>query len=229
MNLLLKEFKKFSKQNWWVFVIFFICLFIISYTHKWNPKYIFVFFLIYFFAELLVITMVELIEEKKYKLSSVFQFASQIIFTSLFIYDYLIWWELYYVLFSVTFRMSAFKNLFKFNLDKDIKYINWVTTFMVWVIFFVVWYIYKIFELNIQIVLQSIWFIFFPTSLLINPKHEKLKYFLWLLWILWFVFGSAYWLYKEFVAWEVLAITICFTLMPASVLVVYLKNLKKYL
>jgi hypothetical protein len=34
MNLLLKELKKFSKENWWVYVLFFAALFLVAYTGR---------------------------------------------------------------------------------------------------------------------------------------------------------------------------------------------------
>lgn len=102
-------------------------------------------FIVYFCGELLMMMTISSLAERNYKLSSIFQFLSLFIFTSLFIYNYFQHGQSYYVLASVTFTVSALKNLLKYNFQLDSKYINWLFTFIVWVIFMLIWHFYKFF------------------------------------------------------------------------------------
>ncbi len=229
MNKLIKELKNFSKQNWWVYLVLLLCLIIIYITWKWSVTEVLFTFTIYFTWELTTMIMVTLMTEKNYKISSIFQFLWFSIFTSLFIYNYFQHWQFHYVLASVPFFLSAMKNLLKFNLQIDSRHINWLTLFIIGIIFMILWNKYWFFSFDTQISLQYIWFILFPTSLIMTDKYEKSKYIIWLIWLLGFVIWWSYWIYNEFIKWEILGITICFTLMPLTVLIVYLKNINKYL
>ena len=229
MKVLLNELKKFSRINWWVYAILLLCLIIIYITWKWSVTEVFFTFIVYFLGELLMMLTISSLSKKDYKLSSIFQFSSLFVFTSLFIYNYFQHWQSYYILASGTFLVSAVKNFLKYNFNKDYKYINGLFTFIVWITCMLIWYFYNFFVFDIQISFQYIGFILFPTSLIMTDKNEKMKYILWLTGLLGFVIWWSYWIYKEFLDWEVLWITICFTLMPLTVLIVYLKEIKKYL
>ena len=56
-NVFYKELRLFSKANWWVYIIFILCLFTIWYTNKGNIYEVSLVFISHFLGDLLVMMM----------------------------------------------------------------------------------------------------------------------------------------------------------------------------
>ncbi len=226
MNLLLKEIKKFFKQNWWVFIIFSICLFIIWYTNKWNIYEVLIIFLLHFSWDLLIMMMWDYYSIKKYKKGSIAQFWSSFIFTIISLYAWFFSGKWYYLLPQISFWLSAIKSYFKEVRKKDLLFINWWLLIIINLIIIIIDY-YLGFIGTIYYFIQILWFAFFSTAL--SLKNQKIKYFLSLIWIFMVPFWAMISVFNSYNIWEIKWIDISYMLLPLTVLVVYLKNIKKYL
>ena len=86
MNLLLKEIKKFSKQNWWIYILFFLALVVVIYTWKWNIIEIILLFIANFFANICIMAMQNSFSNKNPKIGTLYQVLWTFIFLILWIY-----------------------------------------------------------------------------------------------------------------------------------------------
>ena len=106
------------------------------------------------------------------------------------------------------------------------KFLDWK---FVWVIglIVIIFYYFVGFLTNLGAWIQVLGFVIFPVSLMFS--NNKAKYFGSLIGIFCIFAGSLYFLIQWFLAWNVSGTDLSYTLLPASVFVFYLKNLKKYL
>ena len=226
MNLLLKELRKFAKNNWWVFIVLFLCLIVIYITWRWNIYEVLIIFLLHFLGDLLIMMMWDYYAIKKYKEWSITQFWSSIIFTIISLYAWFIFGKWHYLLPQISFWLSAFKSYFKEVRKKDIIFINWGLLVLVNIIIIIIDY-YLWFIWTIYYFIQILWFALFSTALVL--KNDKVKYFISLAWIFMVPFWALISVYYSFLGWSIKGVDISYMLLPLTVLIVYLKNLKKYL
>lgn len=221
MNILLKEIKNFSKQNWWIYIIFMICLFIIYKTNSWSLLEVSLVFLFHFLWDMFVMMMWDYQaknEEKKTLYSQIWSFT---VFCLIWIYAWLTAWKWSYLVPQLLFFWPIIKWFFP-----KIKWLDYRFMIFVWILVFWIYYILWLIT-NFWVFIQILGFVLFPIALIL--KNEKLRYFLSLAWIFSIFFGSAYLLYLGFLNKEVIWTDVSYTLLPFTVFVFYLKNLWKYL
>lgn len=226
MKILLEEFKTFSKNNWWIYIIFLICIYIIWYTNTWNILEVTLIFFAHFLWDLFIMLMASFYsiwEMKKWSLS---QMWSYIVFWLLWLYSWLINWKWWYLIPSLSFLFPNLKSYFKDVRNKEIGYLDWKLSFIVWIFVFILYFFFWLIK-NIWDIVQVLWFVLFPLSLMLNIW--KTRYFLSLIWIFFIAFGSWYQLMLSFIDWRVSWIDISYTLLPLTVFVYFLKSIKKYL
>lgn len=221
MNLLIKELKKFSKQNWWIYAIFIICLFIIHKTETWNIIEVFLVFLFHFIWDICVMMMWGFYSKKENKKALYAQIWSFIIFWLIWIYAWMTDWKWSYIVPQILFFWPIIK---WFNIK--IKWLNSYFMIVVWIFVFILYYYLWLIE-NISVIIQILWFIIFPTSLIIN--NNKYKYFWTLIWIFLIFIWSWIMLYNWFVESKVVWTDLSYTLLPLTVLIYYIKLIKKYI
>lgn len=221
MNLFLKEIKTFSKQNWWIYIIFIICLFIIYKTGSWNLFEVSIIFFIHFLWDIYVMMMWNFHSKNENRKALLAQIWSFLIFWWIWIYAWLTAWKWSYLIPNLIFFWPIIK-WFKPNL----KWLNSYFMIVVW-IFILILYYYLWLILNIAILIQILWFIIFPISLVL--KSHKLKYFGSLLWIGFIFLGSTFLLYNWFIEKNINWIDLSFSLLPFTVFIYYIKLIKKYI
>jgi len=221
MNILIKEIKKFSKENWWVFVMFFICLFLIYITNSWNLLEVSTVFWFHFLWDLCVMIMWNYYANNENDKALKAQTGSFIIFGLIWIYTGLTSWKWNYLIPQLLFCWPIIKWYFP-----KIKFIDYKFISFIWILVLILYFSFGLIN-NIWIFIQILWFIIFPISLVIN--NEKIKYFWSLIWIIFIFLGSITFLYNGFIEKNIIWTDLSYTLLPLTVVVFYLKNIKKYL
>lgn len=234
INLILKELKNFIKNNWWIFIILFICLFFVWKTNYWNIYEVIILFIVQFAWDLCVMIMWDYYskinwkdkkQDLKYKTFGLYaQTISFIIFGFIWLYAGFYKWTWSYLLPQLLF----IRPLIQWYLELfNIKFkITWKFSLFVWILLFWIYYFLWLIT-NIWILIQVLWFIMFPIALILN--NEKRKYFLSLIWIFFIFLGSLLLLINGFFIHNISWVDVSYTLLPFTVFVFYLKNLKKYL
>jgi len=217
--MLINELKKFSRDNWWVYMIFIICLFFIYRTNSWNIYEVSLVFVFHFLWDLCIMMMWDYYTKWKVKNGLYAQTGSFIIFSLIWIYSWLRFWKWSYLLPQFLFVWP----IIKWFTQK--KWINYKFIIIVWIV--VLWIYFSLWLIqNIWVLIQILWFIIFPVALSLNS--EKIKYFLSLLWIMCIFIWSSYFLYQWFLEKNIIWTDLSYTLLPLTVVVFYLKNIKKY-
>jgi hypothetical protein len=221
MNIILKEIRLFSKQNWWIYILFIFSLFIIYKTNSWNLFEVALVFIFHFFWDICVMMMWDFYSKKQEKKALYAQIWSFIIFWLIWIYAWISSWKWSYLVPQILFFWPIIK-WFKPNF----KWLN--SFFMLWVwIFVLIMYYYLWLIHSLTVFIQILWFIIFPISLII--KNNKTKYFWSLLWIFLIFLGSSSMLYSWFIEWKVIWTDLSYTLLPFTVFIYYIKLIKKYI
>ena len=234
INLIIKELKQFIKNNWWIFIIFLVCLFFIWKTNYWNIYEVIILFIIQFAGDLCVMIMWDYYSKinwknKKQDLKHIkywlyAQSISFIIFCFIGLYAWFyreIWSYLLPQLLFIWPLIQWYLKLFNIRFN-----INWKFLLFLWIILFYVYYYFWFIE-NIWVLIQVLWFIIFPISLILN--NEKIKYFLSLIWIFFIFLGSLFLLSNWFLNHNISWVDVSYTFLSFTVFVFYLKNLKKYI
>ena len=221
MNLLLKEFKKFSKENWWVYLMFLVCLYIIYVTNSGNLLEVSLVFAFHFLWDLFVMMMWDFYAKNENKKALYAQLGSFSIFSIIWIYAWITAWKWSYLLPQLLFIWPIIKWFFN-----DLKFLNYKFLIIVWILVFSVYY-YLWLITSVWVFIQMLWFVIFPIALIL--EQQKMKYFLSLIWIFLIFLGSLSFLYDWFINKNIIWTDLSYTLLPLTVVVFYLKNLKKYL
>lgn len=226
IDLLLKELKIFSKQNWWIYIIFFICLLIIWYTEKWSIIEVIWVFIAHFLGDLFMMMMWSYYAEKNFKSWAIIQVLWNLVFLFIWIYAILKSGEWQYFLPTFAFMMWAVKTYFLQVKSKDIKFLNVYSVILVNLAIFFVYLYFDLFW-TFYSYIQFLWFAMWATGLIIQESRWRYIYYVW--WTSLIALWSFLWMYVNYMDWEVLWTSISYFLLPLTVVVFYLKNIKKYL
>jgi len=221
MNILIKELKTFSKQNWWIYIIFIICLFVIYITNSGSLIEVSLVFAFHFLWDIFVMMMWDYYVKWEDKNALKSQIGSFAIFWIIWIYAWLSAWKWSYLIPQLLFFWPIIK-WFK----KEIKWININFMIFIWILVLIFYYSLLLIT-SYWVLIQILWFIIFPVSLIL--ENEKIRYFWNLLWISFIFLGSASLLYNWFIEKNVIWTDLSYTLLPFTVLIFFIKNLKKYL
>ena len=226
MNIFLNEIKKFSKQNWWVYLFFFMCLIIIWYTEKWNILEVFLVFLAHFLWDLLMMMMWDYYSKKEFKNWAISQAIWNLIFWSIWIYAIFKSSEWQYFLPTIAFLMWAVKTYFLQVKWKNIKFLNVQSVILVNLVIFWVYLYFWLFK-EFYSYIQFLGFATWSTGLII--QENKKRYLFYVLGTFLIALGSLIWIYFNYLNWNILWTSISYFLLPLTVVIFYLKNIKKYL
>jgi len=221
MNILLKEIKIFSKNNWWIYLVFLICLFIIYKTNSWSLVEVSLVFVFHFLWDMFMMMMGDYYAKNEDKKALYAQTWGFMIFSLIWIYAWLTAWKWNYLVPQILFFWPIIKWFFP-----KIKWLDYKFLSIIWIFVFSFYY-YLALITSFGVFIQILWFIFLPISLMIEDK--KIKYFWNLVWIFLIFFGSALLLYNWFLEKNIIWTDVSYTLLPLSVFVFFLKNLRKYL
>jgi len=154
-DLLVHELRSFSQKNSWVYFVLLFCLAFIYFTGTGSIGEVLGVFLIYVAAEICMMTMITLIEEKNYIASSLFQLLGNIIFTGLFIYHFFHSGQYQYAIGSIGFILGALKNISKYHFHYSLSFIHGGSLFFFNILlFYLVYGVYG--NITLQVLFQLI-------------------------------------------------------------------------
>ncbi len=226
LKIIWKEIKIFVKSNWWIFLIFTLCILLIYKTNSGNIFEISSVFILHFSGDLAVMMMLYYFSMKNNKYWVWFQIYQFFIFTTLWIYAWLTWWKWHYLLPQLVFILPSLKGYFKEFKSKNISFINWKLSFFLNLFIIAVNYHLWLFD-SIYNIIQIFWFFFFSIWLIL--LSEKQKYIFSLIWIFLITFGSFLSVYESFLVSNIKWIDISYFLLPLTVFVFYIKNFRKFI
>ncbi len=224
MNLLLREIQLFSKSNWWIYIIFLICIFIIWKTETGNIFEITLIVFFHFLWDIFMMMMWDSYAIKDYKKWNIYQLFWFLIISSVCVYSFFSFWESQYLLLQILFGFSALKSFLSVINGKYVFYFHPAVSFILAIF---IGYFFLSSEHSFYSTLQLFWLSLIAFSLAL--ESDRKKYFLFLFWNFICIIASWIWVYVNFLDGNVFGTSISFTLFPLTVFVFYLKNLKSYL
>jgi len=220
-----KELEKFSKQNWWVYLMLIIVLLLAYFTWKWNIIEILFLFLLNFSATLFTMIAIWNYSEWKNKIGSIYHISG----TSLFIIMSLYWaffqWYYQYIIFQIAFAIAAIKAFSFYNYKKEIKIFNEINMVIFNTILFIIFIV--LFKPELFAIFQALGFAF-VTIWLVSIK-DKFRYFGNLFWTFFIIIGSIIWVYWSYNNWSIDWISLWYTLLTTTALIYFLKLLPEYI
>lgn len=227
MSLFLQQVKQFSKNNWWVYLVFCTAVFIIFKTHRGDPFGISLVFFFHFLADIFVMMMLGEYAKGSHARGTWCQIFSYIIFLSLKIHSGFAHGHWQYLGADPIYFLAALKSYLKDVKHYDLKWVN--TKTMSLLALFTLCTVYLPLGL-IHAPSQAIQFlgIFLFAVGLSSSGNEKIRYLLTALGTLSVVIGSGFELIRTYQQGEVVGLALSFFLLPMSVLIVYVKLWKTH-
>ncbi len=242
MNTFIEELKKFSKENWWIYLLFIFALVFVIYSWKWNILEIILLFFANFVANIAIMAMQSNYTEKKNKIWAIFQVSATLIFIVLWVY-----WMIYldrfqYIIWQVAYTISAIKAFSYYNFWKDLKFFNSYFLIFINIVFLIIFYKYffswnlvwiiswtdltaKNFS-SLSDLLLWIWFSFSSTWFVM--LNDRKRYFTILSWTWLIVIWALVWVVSSYFLWAIDGIALWYFILTSTVWIFYLKLLKKY-
>jgi hypothetical protein len=226
MDILILEIKKFSKENWWIYIIFTICLITIWYTEKWSILEVVLVFCAHFLWDLFMMMMWEYYSKKKFKEWAISQALWNIVFLLIWIYAIFKSSEWQYFLPTFAFIMWAVKTYFLQVKSKDIKFLNIYSVLILNLAILLIYIYFGLFD-SYYSYIQFLGFTIWSSWLILQDSKNRYTYYVLGTFLI--ALGSFIWIYINFFKWIVLWTNVSYFLLPLTVVIFYLKNLKKYL
>jgi len=225
MKYFLNELKKFSKENWWVFVILSIALIIVYITWNWNLIEIMLLFFANFIWNMFIMMMQNSYTNNKNKIWSSYYVIAMCIFLCIWIYWFIYLWQSQYIIWQIAYTLAWIKAFTYYNFHKDLKFLSEKTFLPFNIILFIIFI--KYFQYESYSILQAIWFSLITTWLV--SVIDKIRYWLNLVWIWALTFWSLWAVIITFNLWNLDWVALWFFCLTWTVFIYYLKLLKKYI
>lgn len=236
--MIINELKKFSRENWWIYVLLFIALLIVYITWKWNLLEIILLFFGNFLWNLFIMVMQANYSNSNNKIWAIYHVAATSVFCIIAIYWLIYLEQSQYIIWQLAYILSALKAITYYNFNKDLKFINaWSLLFFnfLLLIFFIgfswkdinLWFVTINFVATYFAIIMWIWFSLVTTGLV--STNDTLRYWLNLFWVIWIVSWSWIWLYLSYMDWRIDWLALGYFILTWTVLVFYSKLLKKYI
>lgn len=236
--MLLEELKKFSKDNWWIYLLLSIALIIVYITWKGNLLEIIILFIANFLWNLFIMVMQANYTNNNNKVWAVYHVTATLVFTLISLYWLIVLNQSQYLIWQVAYLLSAFKAFTFYNFNKDIKLINaaslWFINILL-LVFFIsfsnkdinLWFATINFSADYYAIIMWLGFSLVTTWLV--STNDVLRYWFNLFWVIGIVVWSWIWLYISYMAWNIDGVALGYFILTWTVLVFYTKLLKKYI
>ncbi|MCD5380553.1 hypothetical protein LR004_01375 [Candidatus Gracilibacteria bacterium] len=223
--MFLKELQRFSKSNWWVYIMLVIILGIVYYTGNGNLVEIILLFIANFLANLFVMIAISNYSRQMNKIGSLYHVASTSFFTFIGAYGAVFNGEYQYLLFQVTFILAATKAITTYTFQKNAKLINEKSVGFLNVILlgFFVYY----FSPEIPGLLQGLGFAIVTTGLV--SIKDSFRFFMNLIGSVFIVIGSLIVVISSFNQGNLDGIALGFLLLTGTAIIYFLKLLPSYI
>jgi hypothetical protein len=235
MQMFASELKAFSLKNWWLYLIYILMLCVIYIRQSDSLLTVTLISTGHFIADIFIMMMFTAYGVQKYKLGSLFQVVSMLLFLVLKLITAATKNEWHYLSADIIYALSAYKN---FQLDvkqKKILFINPKTLFLLSLsLVFVVWLPLKYFSVikiftDFSQVIQTSGIFLFGIALSYTGSESK-RYFFSLFSLSIMVIGSAIATYHKLSGGEMLTgLEFSYAILPLTVFLFYLKQIKRSL
>lgn len=219
------EVRRFSRVNWWVYLIYLLLLVIIFSIREENVLNVFVVTSLHFVADIFIMMMLNAYAQKEYKQGTYYQITSMLIFLSVKIYTGLTGGGWQYILADPIYILAAIKHYRVDIKHSDIGIINTVSMSLLSVILGAA--IIGSFKIPILEYLprciQAAGIFLFAIGLA-TIGRERLRYQLSVFALTCMVVGSGWELTIELEKGQVAGLTVSYLLLPLTVLVFYVKT-----
>jgi len=237
--MFITELKNFSRENWWVYLLFIILIIVVFYTGLWNPSEIIIVFLANFIANIWIMVMQSNYSKNNNKVGSIYHIAATSIFLAISLYWFIVHNQSQYIIWQIAYSLAAIKAFYFYNFKKNLRIIS-EKIFIFLNIWLFAFFIYKLGINsivsaidNLPFITQAIWFSLITTGLV--SLKDNLRYWLNVIGILllssgslWLTVNSYLWVYPYNIA-SIDAIAIGYFILTLTVFVYYIKLLPKYL
>lgn len=231
--MLLKELKKFSYENYWIFIVFLLIIAFISYTNTGNIWEITALFFLNFLWNVFVMIMQYNYTHDQHKIGSLFHVLLTVVFTWLSLY----WWvfnnEIQYLLWQLMYILAATKAFIFYNFHKNIKILNAGSFIFLNLVIFILFIHYFEFFNNKTLwewyyaVLQWLGFAWVTTWLV--SLNDSFRYYMSYIWAFLITVWSGISVYSSFQNQNVDWVALWFFLLTLIVVIYYTKLLPKYI
>jgi len=237
--MFLNELKNFSRSNWWVYALLAISLVIVYVTWKWNMLEIIILFLANFLWNLFIMVMQANYTAKNNKIWAIYHLSATSVFTIISIYWLLVLEQSQYIIWQITYILAALKAFTFYNFNKDIKFINAASVWVINILLFIFFIIFAwknidvawLFNININAelfsIIMALWFSFVTTWLV--STNDKLRYWFSLIWVVWIVLWSGIGLILSYINGNIDWIALGYLILTLTVFIYYIKLIKNYL
>lgn len=237
--MFLKELKNFSRENWWVYVLFILLIIFVIFMDIWNPLEITLIFLANFIANIWIMVMQSNYTANNNKLGSIYHISATLIFLCIGLYWLFALGQSQYLIWQIAYSLAAIKAFSFYNYKKQLSIIN-EKTFIILNISLFLFFTYhlKIFSIdsvliNLPFITQALGFSLITTWLV--SINDSLRYWLNVVWIFllssgsfWLTLNSIFWIYPSKDPY-LDAIAVWYFILTLTVFIYYIKLLPKYL
>ena len=220
-----KEVKKFSRANWWVFIIYIILMGVIFLVQKNELASIAVFFItsLHFVADIFIMMMFSAYSRSANRQGTYYQIMSMLIFMSLKIYTGLSDHQWHYFAADPIYILAALKN-YRIDIEKsDLKFVNYKTMSVLSLII-----IFGVLVPGNLVGTTSEWVqttgIFLFAIALSVAGNEQLRSEFAIIALIAMVGGSAWEITNSLFAHKIAGLALSYFLLPLTVLVFYVKH-----
>jgi hypothetical protein len=224
----IREVNKFSRLNWWVYIIYFMLLGAILLIEKDKLSPVFFITSLHFVADIFIMMMFTAYARGENRQGTYYQVMSMLLFMSLKIYTGLIDHSWHYLAADPVYIFAAIKN-YSIDIKKsDLKFINYKTMAILSVVIFSI-LIYTKFLLHANLLktpaqwIQTIGIFLFAIALSVTGK-ERLRSELAIIALIAMVGGSAWETTNSLISGKIVGLALSYFLLPLTVLVFYAKD-----
>ncbi len=223
------EVYKFSRINWWAYVIYVTLIYIATHVDKNDGVDIVFVTLVHFAADIFIMMMFTLYARNRYGEGAIFQIVSMVLFTSIKVYTGAKHNTWYFLAADPVYALAALKNYWLDVKKIDVKWINYVTMSLlsVLLIFIAIPFVQRV--THAGVILEEEWVLitglFGFAVALSTTGNERLRYLLSVIALFILVVGSAL-VIRAFLAdsRQLPGLFISYFILPLTVLAFYLKQ-----
>lgn len=231
INHFITEVRRFSRQNWWVYIMYLLILCLIYYRQKHELVPVNLVVGIHFIGDIFIMMMLNAYVQKKYALGTYFQVVSMLLFLAIKVFTGLKGGGWHYLLADPLYILAALKNYYKDVKQKEIRIINLYSTTIVSIAIMSAFFLFtstasQSLANSLSKCIQTTGIFMFAIALSVTG-NERTRYRLSVVAQTIMVLGSAYETLNTWNEGKVVGLAISYMLLPLTVLIFYLRNWKK--
>ncbi len=213
LQKLLQQFKIFSHENWWIYVLLMLAVSVVLYTGKWNIYEVIAIFFLNLSGAMCNMLMMSSYKDKRFVEGSIFIVMANVLYTFLSLYAWLHDGDLQYIFWQTSFLLTGFKALFYYMYNINIRVINFVSililnSIVMFALIFHVWIWFWPIVQSFGIACITLW---------LSLTHDMKRYFFILIWNTLVVLGTSSILVLDYMQGSILGVTVAYALLWLSI------------